>query len=83
MRAKLQVIGVTQQKSGETVMSENLSLSAVCGKAPFGENGESEDNTYARYTPMATLTMQISNPNLFGKIKEGQKFYLDFTEASD
>ena len=59
----------------------NVTMSAVCGHDPFGPNGESEDNTYARFTPFATLEMTITNPNLTDKLKLGQKFYLDFTEA--
>ena len=59
-----------------------VNMSAVCGK-PFGPEGESEDNTFARYTPSASLSMTITNPNLLGQFKEGQKFYLDFTEHVD
>jgi hypothetical protein len=59
--------------------AEQLKLAAVCGNAPFGTNGESEDNTFARYTPSASLEMIITNPSLVGKIKAGQKFYVDFT----
>lgn len=44
-------------------------------------DGNPEDNTFAKYTPAASLQMTIGNPELVGKIKEGQKFYVDFTEA--
>lgn len=76
MRAKMQVRSVEQ--FGD---SERLSLSAVTGKDPFGPNGESEDNTYARYTPSGECTLTINNPALVGRFKQGQTFYLDFTEA--
>lgn len=83
MRAKMQVQSVKEvrpwQEDGQ--LTEELELSAVCGT--FGEMGESEDNTYSRYTPTARLSMTVNNPALFGKIKPGQKFYLDFTEAED
>jgi hypothetical protein len=78
MRAKMQIHSVTQFQG-----TEQIKLSAVCGKAPFGNEGESEDNTYARWTPSGELSLTISNPNLIGKFKPGQKFYIDFTEASE
>jgi hypothetical protein len=76
MRAKMQVQSVEQFNG-----SEKLNFSAVCGKAPFGANGESEDNTFARYTPSGSLSLVVNNPDLLGKFKPGQKFYLDFTES--
>jgi hypothetical protein len=51
--------------------------------APFGAEGESEDNTFARYTPSGSLCLTITNPNLIGQFRNGQKFYLDFTESPD
>lgn len=58
---------------------EQLKFMAVSAK--FGPNGESEDNTYARYTPSAELKMTVTNPELLGKFKPGQKFYVDFVET--
>ena len=59
-----------------------LNMVAVCGKEPFGKEGESEDNTYSRWTPTATLVLFITNPALTDKFKVGQKFYVDFTESA-
>jgi hypothetical protein len=81
MRAKLNVNSVTP--AGDPVMQETLSMTAVTGKEPFGAAGESEDNTYARYTPMASLSMTINNPALLGQFKAGQKFYVDFIPADE
>ena len=85
MRAKLEVRKITSYGSPSDtcspVTSEQIEFAAVCGTDPFGKDGESEDNTYARWTPTATLSMYITNPNLLGKITVGQKFYVDFTEA--
>lgn len=77
MRAKMVVQSVT--KVGDT--QENLHMTAVSDK-PYGPQGESDDNTYARYTPTGSLLLTIVNPALSGKFHQGQKFYLDFTEAS-
>lgn len=79
MRAKMQVQNVTSYGTPPT--QETVSMSAVTGKDPFGPGGESEDNTYARYTPMGSISLTINNPALLGKHKIGQKFYIDFTEA--
>lgn len=76
MRAKFQVQSVTGSEA-----YESLSMTAVTGKEPYGPNGESEDNTFARYTPSASLTMSITNPALIGKIKQGDVFYVDFTKV--
>jgi hypothetical protein len=78
MRAKMYTH--TVKPYGDPVVQEDLGFSAVWS-GPFGPGGENEDNTYARYTPMANLTMTVNNPALLGKIKPGQKFYVDFTLA--
>lgn len=78
MRAKMQVQSV-ESFSG----ADSIKMAPVCGNVPFGPEGQSEDNTFARYTPSGSLQLSITNPELIGKIKPGQKFYLDFTEAVD
>lgn len=55
-------------------------MHAVCATKYEGD-GADEDNTYARYSPSANLTINIANPELFGKFEVGQKFYVDFTPA--
>lgn len=76
MIAKLHLASVTSLEGGQ----EQLSFYAVTNK-PLGPNGENEDNTFARYTPSASLQMTISNPELVGKFKPGQNFYVRFEEA--
>ena len=62
MRAKLMVVGTS--RANDT--TETIQMQAVTGNEPFGATGESEDNTYARYTPSASPTMSITNPALVG-----------------
>lgn len=76
MRAKMLVSSVEVTTYGETIKA-----APVCGDKPFGENGESEDNTFARFTPSGSLSLTVNNPDLLGKIKPGQKLYVDFTLA--
>lgn len=40
-----------------------------------------EDNQFAAATPSGTLEMTISNPAVFGFLKPGKQYYLEFTEA--
>lgn len=75
MRAKMYVASIAQNSGQETIQ-----LSCVTS-SPFGPNGESEDNTFARYTPMGNASYTINNPSLVGQFKQGDKFYVDFTPA--
>jgi hypothetical protein len=78
MRAKLRVTSVVHN---EDCNQDRLSAIAVTS-SPFDADGLNEDNTYAKYTPSASLEMTIANPALVGKFRAGQVFYLDFTEAA-
>lgn len=77
MRAKFQILTVKKEEG-----YVNLHLNAVTEK-PFDIEGKSDDNDFARWTPSASCEMMITNPALFDSFKEGQKFYVDFTEAKD
>jgi hypothetical protein len=88
MRAKLQV-GMVQEHMGwvepgsdktPEKASETLTMHAVC-KATYADSEFDEDNTFARMSPGANLTIHIANPALWGKFKHGDKFYVDFTAA--
>ena len=76
MRAKMQVFEVT-----EYPQNQRLILRAVGPKGNYPEDGSDENNTFARFTPCAALDMTITNPALAGKFREGQEFYVDFTEV--
>ena len=83
MTAKMQVHSVAENRDTEgRVTFEQINMAPVCTK-PFDADGNSEDNTYARWTPSGRIDLTITNPNLFGKIKPGQRFYLHFTEAKE
>lgn len=76
MRAKFRVTQV--EVVNETY--QNVTMHAV-SEAPFDQDGVSEDNSFARWTPSGELRMAIQNPDLMGVLQEGQKYYLDFTPA--
>ena len=49
--------------------------------AKYPADGSDEDNTYAKFSPGASLSLNIANPALFGKFLVGEKYYVDFTKA--
>ena len=75
MRAKLQIEYITTRTGSET-----LKFHAVA-KPQYPGDGADEDNTYARFSPSASLEITITNPALLGRFRPGQKFYVEFTEA--
>ena len=81
MRAKMSINGVEQYPAEGEVTQETLTLNAVVSDEEFGPEGESENNTYSRWTPNAELRMTITNPALFGKFSVGEEYYLDFIKA--
>jgi hypothetical protein len=82
MRAKLQV-GFVQEHRNDSVgekFMETLNMHAVAA-SKYPEDGSDENNTFAKFSPGANLSINIANPDLFGQFKVGQTFYVDFTEA--
>ena len=82
MRAKLQVghVQASKDKEGKTT-HELVNFHGVCKTGSYGEDGLDEDNTYAKFSPGANLSINIANPALFGKRVVGEKYYVDFTPA--
>lgn len=81
MRAKFKIDDVKDfTKTSGKITSQNLVMSAVIPNK-FGEDGENEDNDFARWTPSGELTILINNPDLIGAFKRDDKIYLDFTKA--
>lgn len=83
MRAKMKVQSVApfpSPSTGVDATSETITLNAVAaGRYP--EDGSDENNTFAKFTPQATISITIANPELLGKIKQGDEYYVDFTQA--
>ena len=77
MRAKLHLESVTHHSHGH----ETLKFHAVCKSGSYPADGSDEDNTYAKFSPSASMEITVANPALIGKFTPGQKFYVDFTEA--
>ena len=76
MRAKMRVSEVHQFDEWE-----NLKFRAVGRNDRYPDDGSDENNTYAKYTPSADLSITIQNPALLGQFHLGEEYYLDFTKA--
>lgn len=74
MRAKMVVSSV--QTNG---MSDTVNFRAVCKSDGYPADGSDENNSFARWTPSANISMCINNPELVGAYKAGDTFYVDFT----
>ncbi|MFQ6309906.1 hypothetical protein [Lysobacter capsici] len=74
MRAKF-VVSNVEKFDG----SERVTFRAVGKSSSYPDDGSDEDNTFARFTPSADLTIHIVNPTLLGQFEPDQKFYADFT----
>ena len=73
MIAKFKVTSI--ERFNET--SQNVTMVAVSEN--FDSDGNSDDNSFAKWTPSGHLTISITNPGLIDSLKEGQKYYLNFT----
>lgn len=81
MRAKMRVADVVATVDvGANVQQERLKFTAVAAKA-YPADGSDENNSFAKWTPQAEVTMTVNNPALFGKFAIGDEFYVDFTKA--
>lgn len=79
MRAKVYVSGIEKYSAD----SETILFSAISKNGAYPSDGSDEDNTYAKFSPMAHFKINIANPALIGQYQLGQKFYVDFTPVED
>lgn len=71
IRAKIKIGSAIKNEYGERVVAHGV----------HGGDSNAEDNTFAKATPSLHLDMNISNPDVIGKLEQGKKYYIDFTEA--
>lgn len=77
LRLKMQVGSVKHVvgTNGE-IAQEEVVLSAV-----YGAEG-SANSQWSKYTPCGQLTMTISNPGAFGRVRPGMFVFVDITETT-
>lgn len=76
MRAKMLV---TEVVLGDG--TDRVKMVAVARSSAYPQDGADEDNTYAKFSPSAELSLTIANPALLSKIRPGKRYYVDFTEV--
>lgn len=82
MRAKLRVTSVKENIYDGVKNNEQLSFCAVSKPDGYPDDGSDENNTYAKFSPSASLEITVANPALFGQFQQGEEYYVDFTPAA-
>ena len=77
MRAKARINHIAKNDENNPTQ-ETLSFVFPAKNGTYPEDGSDEDQQFARYSPSASLTITVANPNLIGKFKVGDTFYLNF-----
>lgn len=80
-RAKLVCVKVEPQDNGATANTEKIA-ERVSFETRYNTEDSKEDNSYSLYTPSANMSMNVTNPELFGKFEEGKAYYFDITACN-
>lgn len=77
-RCKMKVTGATYTKDVTgNIDSETVQLQAVYSSDPDSENGK-----WSKWTPCASFSITINNPDAIGKLSAGHEYFVDFTPAT-
>jgi hypothetical protein len=76
VQAKFRCIQVTTQREGDGSKTD-AKVAAIKLQAVYEENGPNK--SWAKYTPMGELTMQVTNPAAIDAFEVGQCYLLEFT----
>lgn len=83
MRCKLLLLSIIPLASASgALITETLKFTAVSKKDGYPEDGSDENNTFARFSPSADMSITVANEALHGKFTAGEEFYVDFTRAN-
>lgn len=81
MRAKFRLNNVHENVIEGVKNGERLTFNAVAA-SNYPDDGSDENNTYAKFTPNASVEIYVANPALFGQFETGQEYYVDFTPVA-
>ncbi len=76
MRAKVRLNRIEQYTA-----SERLVFNPVSRSDSYPEDGSDEDNTFAKFSPSGEFSLTVANPELIGKFKVNETYYVDFSPA--
>lgn len=73
----MRVASVLHSKESDgSTSQEQVALAAVYG------NDGTDNAQWSKWTPSASFTISISNPEAFGKLSSGHEFFVDFTPVA-
>ncbi len=78
MRAKVRCSSVIVHET-----CDEVEFNPVCKSTSYGDDGLDEDNTFAKYSPSGSFKLTIANPELLGKYRPGQVYYVDFSPVPE
>ena len=64
----LETIATARSQYSQEPIPEVLKFRAVAKNGSYPSDGSDEDNTYARFSPTASVEITIANPELIGKL---------------
>ena len=77
LKMKVERVSPTVDKDGNT-QNEFIYLNAA-----YSDNPESTNALWSKWTPSGSLQYNVSNPNLFGKIKAGEYFFVELIPTTE
>jgi hypothetical protein len=81
MRAKMRVEFVQEHGNEYGIKTQEILKMHAVPAPKYQGDGVDEDNTYSKFTPIADLTIHVTNPKLFGEFKPGYTYYVDFSDV--
>ncbi|WP_292099351.1 hypothetical protein [Mesorhizobium sp.] len=82
MRAKVRITNIQSYPTAGPTMQETLSFNFPSKDGAYPADGSDEDQQFARFSPMGSLSLTVANPALIGKFAVGDTFYLDFERVN-
>ncbi len=80
MRAKMRCDAITENRQGAEGTPSEKYAETVMLSPVYGVDG-SANAEWSKATPSGSLTMTITNPEAWGKLKAGAFYFVDLTEA--
>lgn len=71
-RCKFNIVSVTDLGNNQ----RKIDMSAVC------DSSIPEDRAFTKYTPSGTMSIMLTNPNVFGIFVAGTQVYIDITPCA-
>ena len=81
VRCKFFVAEVQQRSTWFGRPDGSMSVAQESEVVKLQPAGGDANKGWSKWTPGGAIDLQINNPDAFGKLKVGQHYFVDFTEA--